>query len=46
MKRYPIQIVCSSKEERDTVRKILMSLKMEFGGTNAEALINYFNEKC
>ena len=39
MKRYPLQIICNSEEEREKLKKALLLLKSKTGERTAQSLI-------
>ena len=39
MKRYPLQIICNSEEEREQLKKALLLLKSSTGERTAQTII-------
>ena len=39
MKRYPLQIICNSEEEREQLKKVLLLLKSSTGERTAQTII-------
>ena len=39
MKRYPLQIICNSEEERDQLKKAFLLLKIKTGERTAQTII-------
>ena len=45
MKRYPLQIICNSEEEREQLKKALLLLKSSTGERTAKTIIKLGGNK-
>ena len=45
MKRYPLQIICNSEEEREQLKKAFLLLKIKTGERTAQTIIKLGGKK-